>query len=91
MKAQSSGPCWAFSRAVSSVPLTAQTGRPTSGPSRGGPSYGLEDVVKQWPTPMSYGHGEDSNAPGQTKLDIRVLGRYQDNPRYWPTATAWWT
>jgi hypothetical protein len=41
-----------------------------------------------WPTPMSYGHGEESNAPGQTKLDIRVLGRYQDDPRYWPTATA---
>lgn len=29
----------------------AQTGRPTSGASRGGPSYGLEDVVSLLPTP----------------------------------------
>jgi len=29
----------------------AQTGRPTSGPTRGGPSYGLEDVVTLLPTP----------------------------------------
>ena len=41
-----------------------------------------------WPTPMSYSHGENCNAPGQTKLDIVVLGRYPDNTRYWPTATA---
>ncbi len=35
----------------------AQTGRTTSGPSRGGPSYGLEDVVRgegrAWPTARS--------------------------------------
>ena len=37
---------------------------------------------------MSYGHGEESNAPGQTKLDIRVLERYRGNPKYWPTATS---
>jgi hypothetical protein len=30
----------------------AQTGRPTSGPSRGGPSYGLEDVLL--PTPQAF-------------------------------------
>lgn len=35
----------------------AQTGRPTSGPSRGGPSFGLEDAVEDkegnWPTPRA--------------------------------------
>lgn len=32
----------------------AQTGRPTSGPQRGGPSYGLEDVVLLLPTPLAH-------------------------------------
>lgn len=41
----------------------AQTGRTTSGPSRGGPSYGLEDVVREtetnWPTPSAARAGND--------------------------------
>ena len=41
----------------------AQTGRTTSGPSRGGPSYGLEDVVRgegrAWPTPSAARAGND--------------------------------
>lgn len=44
-----------------------------------------------WPTAMSYAHGETSRPPGQTKLDIAVLGRYRDKERYWPgdTASLW--
>lgn len=39
----------------------AKTGRETSGPSRGGPSYGLEDVVKLLPTPNAsqFNYNED--------------------------------
>jgi hypothetical protein len=68
--------------------------RPTSGPSRGGASFGLEDAVGLWPTPMSYAHGEDTRPPGLTKLDIRVRGMYPGDPNYWPSTsdeaqTAW--
>lgn len=41
----------------------AQTGRPTSGPQRGGPSYGLEDVLL--PTPTA-----ELNAPAPWKPDV---------------------
>lgn len=44
----------------------AQTGRPTSGPSRGGASYGLEDAVlrvEQWPTPTT---SDATGGPGNS-------------------------
>lgn len=37
---------------VNTTSERAQTGRPTSGPQRGGPSFGLQDVVSLLPTPV---------------------------------------
>ena len=48
---------WPTPMTVNRTSQKAQTGRTTSGPSRGGPSYGLEDVVRgegrAWPTARS--------------------------------------
>jgi len=43
-------------------------------------------AVKMWPTPMSYSHSEESNAPGITKLDCAV--RPELNKHLFPTPTA---
>lgn len=61
----------------------AQTGRSTSGPSRGGPSYGLEDAVKLWPTP----HGICAPGPRCPGPSGNELGR-EVNRREWPTPDA---
>lgn len=50
------------------VPLTLTISAPESG---------------FWPTPMSYGHGENSNRPGITKLDCAV--RPELHKHLWPT------
>ena len=54
---------WPTPMTVNRTSQKAQTGRTTSGPSRGGPSYGLEDVVRRegraWPTPSAARAGND--------------------------------
>ncbi len=45
----------------------AQTGRPTSGPQRGGPSYGLEDVIGLLPTPNTM-----DSLPPKTREQIQA-------------------
>jgi DNA (cytosine-5)-methyltransferase 1 len=47
---------------VNRTSAKAQTGRPTSGPQRGGPSYGLEDVVALLPTPKATDHKRTGSA-----------------------------
>jgi len=81
----------------SSVPFSETW--PRAGMTRSGRAYQLAPLVRltdatecgSWPTPRSYSHGEDSNQPGLTTLDIRVRGMYRDDPkhaRYWPTPCA---
>lgn len=45
----------------------------------------LSKAVQQWPTPRAYSHGEESNVPGLTSLDVVVRELYPDKARYWPT------
>lgn len=61
----------------------AQTGRPTSGPQRGGPSYGLEDVLLPTPSAGNFNDGEslDSReARRQVNLAKGVNGNGQGTP-----------
>jgi len=81
----------------SSVPFSETW--PRAGMTVNGRAYQLAPLVRltdatecgSWPTPRAYSHGEDSNQPGLTTLDIRVRGMYRDDPkhaRYWPTPCA---
>jgi hypothetical protein len=47
----------------------AQTGRPSRGPSRGGPSFGLEDVMARLPTPTV---GDSKSARNSTAKRSRI-------------------
>ena len=53
LQAESAG--WPSPMTVNTSSDKAEHGRPTSGPHRGGPSFGLEDVAKltSWPTPSA--------------------------------------
>lgn len=63
--------------------------RPTSGPSRGGPSYGLEDVLLPTPTAPHDSRnethpriGDDQGHSGTTLLDAALLsGGVDTSPR----------
>jgi hypothetical protein len=54
--------------------------RPTSGPQRGGPSYGLEDVVQDavqlWPTPVAHDDGKTPEA------HLAMKARMPGGPRH---------
>jgi len=54
---------WPTPMGVNRTSEKAKTGRPTSGPSRGGPSVGLEDVAQNWRTP-DCGGGSSLNGSG---------------------------
>lgn len=45
---------WPTPMTVNRTSAKAQAGRPTSGPQRGGPSFGLEDVAETWPMPTAH-------------------------------------
>lgn len=71
----------------------AKYGRPTSGPSRGGASFGLEDAVAMWPTPTAtpYGSGQNgcphdgrSEYAGRGAASLETLVRSE----HWPTPGA---
>jgi len=77
---------WPTPMTVNRTSERAQTGRPTSGPQRGGPSFGLEDVAETWPTPAARdgdARGADPSRVGDPRrhggsnLDDRAAG--------WPT------
>ena len=42
----------------------------------------LTGATSQWQTPRAYSHGEDSNAPGLTGLDVQARGMYPEEQRY---------
>jgi DNA (cytosine-5)-methyltransferase 1 len=44
---------WPTPMTVNTTSQKAKAGRPTAGPSRGGASWGLEDMVRMWPTPAA--------------------------------------
>ena len=76
----------------------AKTGRPTSGPSRGGPSYGLEDVVQLMPTPRAtrggsgtetmYGLGGERTDADRTQGQV-TLANGTDFGIYGPAVARW--
>jgi DNA (cytosine-5)-methyltransferase 1 len=49
---------------INTTSQKAQTGRPTSGPSRGEPSFGLQDVVNLLPTPRATDTGTAGRRAG---------------------------
>lgn len=76
----------------------AQTGRPTSGPSRGGPSYGLEDVVTDldgpvFPTPNAADGDRGGSDPARLRdrghmvklIDAVLDGELQQKETLMPT------
>lgn len=69
---------WPTPMTVNSTSERAKTGRPTSGPLRGGPSFGLEDVALTWPTPQA----EDARARGGNLGGNPML---VDEAEHWPT------
>jgi hypothetical protein len=89
---------WPTPMTVNRTSDKAKHHRPTSGPQRGGPSYGLEDAVLLWPTPVAHDDGKTPQAhlamkarmPGGprhaiTSLTVAIKAMEQG---MWPTPQA---
>ena len=75
---------WPTPMIINRTSNKAQTGRPTAGPSRGGPSYGLEDVMRLWPTPAAADADRASETYCRGVGNPTLLGA----ARMWPTPTV---
>lgn len=62
---ETSGPsapsAWPTPTTVETTSEKAKHHRPTAGPHRGGPSFGLGDAVSMWPTPTAATYGSSQN------------------------------
>ena len=89
---KSAMPQWPTPNTINRTSQKAKTGRVTAGPSRGGPSIGLEEAAEMWPTP-NVPNGGRQPAPG-----ISVTGQTLDGKKrqvelahainMWPTPRA---
>lgn len=78
-----SRPLWPTPMTVNNTSEKAQHQRPTSGPQRGGPSYGLEDVALMWKTP----HGiANMDASGKAKPGLEDQAHTMR--KRWPSPTV---
>jgi len=66
----------------------AKYGRETSGPSRGGPSFGLEDAVMIWPTPRKNDNDQGYRGEGSSWLGQNRGETLSNAVKRWPTPTV---
>lgn len=78
---------------VNRTSAKAQSGRPTSGPTRGGPSFGLEDVIQLLPTPKAgdadFGLPRTSGRPPEMSTHLATKINYTDFGQYAPAIERW--
>jgi hypothetical protein len=84
---------WPTATTVEKTSNKAKFGRPTSGPSRGGPSYGLTDraLAAQWPTAVAVAADADRGPESRETKDARGAGGINQREAIkkagpWPTA-----
>jgi len=85
--AGSAGSAWPTPLTANRTSDKAKHWRPTSGPSRGGPSHGLEDVARTWPTVTASPIGDytlDRGRRDRERLTIQGEAKALTE-RAWPT------